>query len=355
MMDLKMDDLFGADLDEVYVRSCQKPAGGQEKEDRKDMDANQRALLRTLKDPGLEKIECFGGVLFKRCDQEDNPILSFAVEGLTEEELSEMKLAYKKVYRSGLSRVISRADPFEEQAGSCTVFNFEYNTGYSSLREYSRSKSISVETVMRPLVKLLTHRYNSYVKSDLQYESLNCLTLDTLFVDADGALWLLPLQAFRNRFPGAIAPEAHDPTQVCTEASDLFSAAYVAVEVANGGKMPAMLALKENKIKECLIAIPQCRPSLQTMVTVLQGARTAAEERGEERPVSSSAPRKTQMRLPDFSQLHLLQSVKDWWTRFLEALKKLFAWEPVSQTGGTLQKGTRRRFRPIGEIEEDED
>ncbi len=350
-----MDDLFGVDLDDVYVRSCQKPAREHEKGEREALDANQRALLRSLKDPGLEKVECFGGLLFKRCDREDNPILSFAVEGLTEEELFEMKQGYKQVYRSGVSRVISRAEPFDEQVGDYTVFNFEYNTGYSSLREYSQGKNIPLETVMWPLVRLLKHRYNSYVKRDLQYESLNCLTVDTLFVDADGALWLLPLRAFRNRFPGAIAPEAHDPNQVCTEASDLFSAAYVAVEVANGGKMPAMLALKENKIKECLLAIPQCRPSLQTMVTVLQGTRSAAEETGDERPVMPSATPKTQAHLPKFSLLSLPKSVKAWWTHFLESLKKIFAWEPVSQTGGTLQRGTRRKFRPIEEIEEDED
>lgn len=355
MMERKMDDLFGVDLDEVYVRSCQKPADGPEKSDREELDANQRALLHTLKDPTLEKVECFGGVLFKRYDQDDHPILSFAVEGLTEGELVDMKTAYQKAYRSGLSRVISRADPFAEQVGTYTVFNFEYNTSYSSLREYSRSKNLSVEGVMWPLVKLLVLRYNSHARANLQYESLNCLTLDTIFVDADGKFWLLPLQAFRNRFPSAIAPEAHDPAQVCTEASDLFSAAYVAVEVANGGKMPAMPALTENKIKECLIAIPQCRPSLQTMVTVLQGMRVAAEESGDEEPVPPSADRKQQVRLPDFSLVPLLQSVKDWWARFLETLKRLLVWEPVNQTGGTLQKGTRRRFRPIGEVEEDED
>lgn len=351
MMD-GMANLFEGNLDEIFAKSSQKAEAvdtGSEKVQKEDLNTSQRALLRVMEDRGTEKIPCFGGVLIKRFDAEDNPVLSFVVEGMTESELTDMKRAYDSVYRSGLPRVISRAAQFVEQVGNYTAFNFVSMNGNISLREYCKTQQPSVETVLRKLLNILIERHNCGHE-----DSLHCFSLDTLFVGVDRSFWILPLRAFRNRFPRGIAPEALDPTQPYHETSDLFSAAYVALEVNNGGSLPEMLYLDNAKIKDCLLLIPQCRPSLKTMREVLGGRDSDdVEERVKPQRVAdtkSEAARK----------FHIRDSLKinfgAFPMRMRGLLKSAFAKEPEDQVSGTCKQGLFKRTQPINQIDEgDED
>ena len=348
-------DLFGVDLNDTYMRSCEEQIPAKEKPLPESLNAAQRALVLLLRDKGVEKINCFGGLLFQREDANGNRILSFAVEDMTDGELSAMKKEYQAIYRSALPRLISRADPFVEQAEPYTVFNFEYNPGIS-FRQYCRNNKKeppSARVVMRKLVNILIDRSNRHGEEN--YESLNCLSLDTLFLDNQGEVWLLPLRAFRNQFPREIAPEAHDPTQKCTVASDLCAAAYVAVLVANNGELPAMVTLQDSKIKECLMLIPQCRPTLNTMGEALgsrmnsgtgRSAGTAAPDAPDGNP--KSAPKKSE-------GISFIKVCKEFLSDIWKKLKGLFVWESQGEINRTQKDHTSHMFRRFKQIEETEE
>lgn len=346
----------GLNLNESCFRSHQSLASAQEPASEEVLNAHQRELLRQLND-AKQKTECFGGLLFKRTDSTNQTVISFAVRDMTESELSQAVRTYNDLYRSQFCGIIPSAHPFVEQAPPYTFFNFLPKPYSESLREYCgrhNSQRIPAEQIMRKLVKMLVENYN-YANGS--YHAMNCLSMDTIFVDARKALWVLPLQAFRGCFPCQIAPEASDPAGVCDATADLYSAAYVSLEVANGGKLPEMLHVEDPMIRNCLLGIRQCRPKLEVVAESFSGSRSDPEPDDgylirPRRSVPASKPARKESGEPRFDFRAWFQS---FWERMTNALSKLSNGEPVEHKTGTKSVFTRNPFRPIKPLRDEED
>lgn len=124
--------------------------------------------------------------------------------------------------------------------------------------------------VMQLLIKFLYNYRNEVRKVWRQnYIPLNCLSKETIFFDSDGHMRVLPLLAHHGHYPIEIPIEVKSHADG-DERSDLYSAAYVAVEVFSNSK-PGQ-GLKEPPsplITECLKSIRDWRPDLNTVYQVL--------------------------------------------------------------------------------------
>lgn len=352
------EDLFNADIDEIYVHSCcaEKAAASQPEDaaQPEQLTASQRSLLRLMKESGVTKVECFGGVLLQRENENGSPILSFVIQGTTGTEHTKMCKEYETIYRIGSSLPLIVYDPlfherFKASGTHYSVFNFVCNPNQKSLREYCQDEKhrIPLEGMMRKLVNLLISHSNECGE---KYRCLNFLSLDTIFVNAQGKLLLLPLQAFRRQFPCEIAPEARDLPEQCDARSDLYAAAYVALEASCNGVLPEMPALGEGMIKNCLVGVPQCRPTLRYVANAL-GSKSSEPAYWEASTPKrdATAPKKAAVKPAGNS---FSEWCKALWMRFTAFFTNLFRREAKSETSGTMTQHIKRPFSPITNVDE---
>lgn len=236
-----------------------------------NVNENNRELLEQIRSDGA--IECFGGRLLRRKDQYGYEMLSFAVAGMSQLEASRADAAYVYFSRmNGLNFLTRYGSP--EYVGDYTVFNFMIGRNVFSLRELYDGGSpykVSAEEIMSQLVELLIE-YCQYLKSEeMNYQSLCCMSMETVFVDGRGQLWLLPLQAYKEHYPIEIPREAAVSGGADVK-SDLYAAAFVAVEASSGG--PAgkvqMVEPKSTLVGNCLKSIRDWRPDLQVVAKGLE-------------------------------------------------------------------------------------
>ena len=302
---------------------------------------SQRELLKALQGKG-EKTECFGGVLLQR-----EGVLSFVIKGMTDEEREETRKAYQSIYSTNLRGLIGRADPFVESFDEYTVFNFERVNGSKSFRQICREKQGDGKTgVFAKLVAILTKLHNHYVHSG-RYQSLNCLSLDTLFEDEIGQYWLLPLRAFGNCYPKEIAPEVRTANSGDAR-SDLFGAAYVAVEMACNDEVPEMYHLQDGMISQCLNGLPACRPSLKTVAKAYKSAATRQPNTAE------AVETEEDDREQSFVDPRFLHAIKAFFLKIWKWLQGFLMSEPAAQRNGTKKPGAFRKAKPIAVDEEEE-
>ena len=347
----------GIDVDRVYTHHYGEPRSDTPAPSEDDLNAGQRELLRQLKE-AKKKTECCGGVLFSRLGSTNQPIISFAVRDMTEEEKAAAERAYDELYRSYPTGIIYPANPFVEQAPPYTVFNFLAKSYCESLREYcckQGSQRIPAEETMRKLVAVLVKNNNNAAG---EYRAMNCLSLDTIFMDEQEKMWILPLQAFRNHFPREIAPEARESSSGCDITADLYAAAYVSLELANGGKFPEMLHVENTVLRDCLLGIRQCRPQLKVVRDSVAGSsEPRSTDDGVRRhgsrwayvhrqPVEKSEPK---------SGFHILVWFGALWERMKSFLSKLIYREPAEHVSGTNRPFKRKSFRPIEPLQDEED
>ena len=352
---MKQNNLFTVDIDEVYVQSCcaENPTASQQNTEDTGktelLTANQRNLLRLLDDKAVRKVCCFGGILMQRENENGSPILSFVVKGTSDVEYERMCKNYEEIYRIGSVLPLIRYDflfkeRFVASGTHFSVFNFICYPNHLSLRQYCEdgNRSIPLDEMMRKLVHLLVAHSNACGE---QYRCLSCLSLDTIFVSKEGKLLLLPLQAFHNHFPREIAPEVGHYPELCDARSDLYSAAYVSLEVSFGGKLPEMPALGEGKIKDCLMGVVQCRPTLQNIAS-LMGSNSNAGPRWNIAPAAAmepSAPRKAHA-------IGFAGWFKALWKRITDYFSGLPR-EPKSEVSGTMLQYEKPAFRPITDFD----
>lgn len=347
----------GIDLDKTYDRHREQIRSAIHTDSEDELTASQRELLRQLKE-AKKKTECFGGVLFTRMGSTNQPIISFAVRGMTEDEKTGAERAYDELYRSYPRGIIYPANPFVEQAPPYTVFNFLVKSYCESLREYcckKGSQTIPAEKTMRKLVTMLVENFNNAAG---EYRAMNCLSLDTIFVDEQNKLWILPLQAFRGNFSREIAPEARESSLGCDATADLYAAAYVSLELANGGKFPEMLHVENAVIRDCLMGIRQCRPKLEVVAASFAGGRENVDtdgggsSRGGRWQSSNIQPVENPEPKPRFDILAWFSTC---WERMKAALSKAIYREPAEHVSGTKHDFVRKPFRPIKPLQDEED
>ena len=347
----------GMDLDKTYDRHRDQIRSNAPADSGEELTASQRELLRQLKE-AKKKTECFGGVLFTRVGSTNQPIISFAVRGMTEEEKTGAERVYDELYRSYPRGIIYPANPFVEQAPPYTVFNFLVKSYCESLREYcckKGSQSIPAEKTMRKLVTVLVENFNNAAG---EYRAMNCLSLDTIFVDEQNKLWILPLQAFRGNFPREIAPEAREYSLGCDVTADLYAAAYVSLELANGGKFPEMLHVENPVIRDCLMGIRQCRPKLEVVAASFAGGREYMDTDDGGRSRRSRWVPSNRQTIEDTEpkpRFDILAWFSASWERMKAALSKVIYREPADHVSGTKHDYVRKPFRPIKPLQDEED
>ena len=228
-----------------------------------------------------------------------------------------------------------------------------------SLRELCRSgelKGASVQNIMAHLVDLIVRYYNFCADSGLPYEPLNCLTLDTVYMDASRSLILVPLQAFRGKYAREIPPEVYQSGEKMDERADLYAAAMLAVEVTSGGSANIPAEEIPPLIKECLSGIPECRPSLKKVCSALGASRRTEQSTSEHRAQSAERQR----RETDEPIDHEGVRAADIWQRLLALWKKLCAFltsytpeekEKPFHRKGTFHETAKKKTQPISNVD----
>lgn len=219
--------------------------------------------------------QCFGGRLFRRLDRYGNPLISFAVENMNSLEIDRANGAYAAFSSMDAGVFLfSCGDPENvvvDAQKQWTVFSFRIGANEYSLSElYASGQSYSTpaEKTMFQLVNLLAHYKQKLTKLQKDYQSLDCLSLETIFINEDGQLRILPLRAYNNHYPIEISREEGGNDIK----NDLFSAAFVAAQVESGGPY-GKKALSEPKaqiVRNCLKIVKEWRPDFQSVMNELK-------------------------------------------------------------------------------------
>ncbi len=178
-------------------------------------------------------------------------------------------------YYEGLSVC---ADKFN-QNGSCflrfhhaetvddyVVFFFITNDNEQSISRLTKeSKKDNAEHIYKTLLCIIGEYYSHTVQSTgRSYEPLACFSLDTVFLSTSGKIRVLPLRAVSNGYPVEVPREAGTPFS--DDATDLYSAAYLYIQLYNGGceeELEDFELPDDDIVTRSLLPIKCLRPRLQ--------------------------------------------------------------------------------------------
>ena len=114
------------------------------------------------------------------------------------------------------------------------------------------------------MLLLILHDYKSTFAKNEKYIPLACLCLDTVYLDTkSGTVRVLPLKSAVGDYPRTFPRDAGEPDS--SDATDLYSAAYIYVILSNGGTekdIPDFRGLGDEFIDRCLSPFPVLRPRL---------------------------------------------------------------------------------------------
>lgn len=221
-------------------------------------------LLRLIRSE--ESVHCFGGYLFRRENPQYGHVICFAVENMSKEDALNADKWYNLFGRMSHLGILHRTASAPIQVNNYTVFEFVASACDKSIREHLQAVEpmrTSHELLMEQLVRFI-HDYSLELKqyNYEKYVALCCLSKDTILIDPNGRMKVLPLRANRGIYPIEI-PQEVTACEPADERSDLFSAAYLAVEVYSKNRNCAQLTEPDSDIiRNCLKAIHDWRPSL---------------------------------------------------------------------------------------------
>jgi hypothetical protein len=218
-----------------------------------------------------DKWPCFGGYLFRRVAENNTPVLSFAVQDMTEDEIQAANGHYLR---------FNALDPHGflcywkyRSFDRYTVFDF-FSSDRQTLRECQESshRPWKPEEMMQKLTTRLVQYHNRLTAQHLSYYPLSCLSMDTVLMDSEEDIYILPLVPHKGRYPMEIPREA-SLNNGGSSRSDLFSAAYVSVLFCSEMESPdAPMAVPESPVVlQCLQVFPSWRPSLEEVYNLLSG------------------------------------------------------------------------------------
>lgn len=260
---------------------------------------------------GENEVEAFDGRFFRAQDEMGNSVIRLVMENMSASEMKSAEDWYRQLGMIGTG-FLHRAGTSARMEDGCAVFDFEIRPHTYSLGELYRQKKLgtqNAERIMRQLNNLITEYRKARMDVGLQYRALNCLSLDTVFLDQDNRLTVLPVYYNGRNYPVEIAREAMVAGRRSDERSDLYAAAYVAVEVysnSNGDK--PLLKPESEVIQACLQVIPDWRPTPKEVGDWLNGKRPKPQT------LRGGTPRNTPVRKPNANKWlgKLMEWVKSW-------------------------------------------
>ena len=231
---------------------------------------------------GDDEVECFGGWMFRDWDRSGFPVIRFVAEGMMPSEVKRAEEWYGILGRVSRSRFLHRTGAAPVRVGDCTVFDFEIQAQMHSLGELHRHGKMTArnpETILRLLNELIMDYRGALAAAGMRYSPLNCLTMDTVFVDRDNNVSVLPVFHSGRNYPVEIAREAMTPGQITDERSDLYAAAYVAVEAFSDSAGDRPIRKPDSPVLQaCLQTIRDWRPTPEEVAAWLEGTRPEADE-----------------------------------------------------------------------------
>lgn len=228
-------------------------------------------------DPALKRaIEAgehtFGGRLFRHTDKSGFDLISHAV--MNDEFVTERVSHYSRLRRvRGVPFVLSVAEP--AVVDEYTVYSFEVGKELS-LRELSREYIMANSEGIRDSLLQIINRYReSCYSTQERYVPLCCISMDTVFIDEDGGVRILPLQVTDGKYPAELPREAGTRTADIT--TDIYSVIYLYYELKSGvsKECPDVLDVpdpdpeRELLMSKCLSPFRKRRPSLEDVFATL--------------------------------------------------------------------------------------
>ena len=267
------------DVEREFTRQSACAAHEPEVEDREDLE-----LLQThLKDA----VSCYGGKLFRGWDEYGNPIIRFAVKGMSAEDVKNAEEHYNRVGRMSAIGLAHRTSNPPMRVKDYTVFDFEIIGDEFTLREMQnmgKPFKRDPEMVFRVLVEFLCRYRTQLANIRRPYQALNCLTMETVIFGKDNHLKVIPLYTRGTDYPVEI-PREVTTAEGADERSDLFAAAYIAVEIYSAGRPDRKLVEPDSKvISDCLKGIRDCRPDLDKVQAMLVDCNVAHHVQDADRP-----------------------------------------------------------------------
>lgn len=250
---------------------------------------------------GENEVEGFGGWFFRDKDQSGRPVIRLVAERMNESEASRADEWYGMLGRLSGGCFLHRSSSSPVQVDGHMVFDFEISNNVYSLGEQHRQQKLKLrnpETVLRKLNDLILKYDKELLRNGDPYRALNCLTLDTVFVDEDNNLMVLPVYYHGKNYPVEIAREAMVHGQKTDERSDLYAAAYVAVEAFSDSNGDSNLEKPESEIiLACLQVIREWRPTPQEVEAWFCGKRAAPQKK------AGGTPNNVEIKMPDAGKL----------------------------------------------------
>lgn len=260
----------------------------------------QTVLKRDMKNA----INSFGGKLYLSKNHMNMPIIVHAVKLSSQEQINKRSEWYRWAGRHGNLRFLSyeRSYPL----GEYTAYTFGLNEDCRSMRymmEHDQQRQYC-ERLFEMLVEFL---YDYKQAARAEYRPLCCLSLDTVFMDENGSIYILPLISNGGRFPRGYPMEASQEDDV-DETTDLYTAALLTKQVLSGceyeSKKRNQRLKKLNKpecLERCMDVGYSNRPLLQEVYSSIRreqsgtGAaegksRPAVDYNGNPIPVSGKEP-----------------------------------------------------------------
>lgn len=234
--------------------------------------------------------ECFGGYLFHRLGEYGWPVISFAVEAMTAEEIQEARKHYMRFNAQGTEGFLKFCENVQS-LGRYTVFNFYVPNGSRTLRQCIADNDLRLEpeTMMCKLVRLLAHYQDSLTRAKLSFYPLNCLSLDTILIDSQYRVFVVPLLPHKGRYPIEIPREVSVGNGGNIK-SDLYSAAMVSVEFySKGTEFEVELVQPSSPVLlSCLQTVNGWRPGIREVWNALNAKGNAAAGKADNRPLEDA-------------------------------------------------------------------
>lgn len=244
---------------------------------------------------GENEVEGFDGWFFRDRDQSGRPVIRLVAERMSASEAIRADEWYGMLGRLSGGCFLHRSASSPVEVDGHMVFDFEIGNNVYSLGEQHRQKKLNLrnpETILSKLNYLIMKYQKELQRSGEPYRALNCLTMDTVFVDADNNLMVLPVYYHGRNYPVEIAREAMIQGQKTDERSDLYAAAYVAVEAFSDSNGDRPLGKPNSEvILACLQTIREWRPMPQEVEQWFSGKRPGPRTRVGGTPNDVQIPR----------------------------------------------------------------
>ena len=226
---------------------------------------------------GDGEVDCFGGWIFRASDQFGHPVIRFVLDRPSEAEIMRAEEWYRRLGSMTNSRFLHRTSMEPVVMSGYAVFDFEIGYQLKSLGELHRKRELTYkkpEMLLEKLNDMILDYRAELARTRERYRPLNCLTMETVFVDEDNNVKVLPIFFSGKRYPIEIAREVLTANQTVDERSDLYSAAYVAVEAFSDSNGNQPICKPDSQIiLDCLQTVREWRPAPEEVKKWLKGNR----------------------------------------------------------------------------------